>query len=124
VFESKLPRLRRCVAPHGSRGTLPPMPDEARTATSKLVPWANGSPTLLHIPGSEHFYLPCFSSEAGLRAAMQSASLPYSSVKRIDDGREFLCSIPPSLSGHSVRIVIDLRFLPDGRTRFLEVGRG
>jgi len=39
-------------------------------------------------------------------------------IKQIEDGREFLSSIP----GHII-VVADLRFMPNGRVRYVQVLR-
>lgn len=91
------------------------------TLTGKLVPWSDWQPVLLQIPGSDLLYLPCFSDEDGLRKTMGRAGAAYKSIKLIQDGGEFLSGVMESEGADQVRVILDARFLPNGRIRYMEV---
>lgn len=81
------------------------------------------SPVLLSIPGSTDYFLPCFSSASDLRKVLRRGRAAFDQIMQIDDGPSFLESIPPTLDEKRVRVIVDIRYLPNGRVRFLEVLR-
>lgn len=90
--------------------------------TGKLLPWSDG-PCLLVFSDSDASILPVFSTESLLREALKD-KLPFERIKQIMDGRAFLQDIPTKTpDGHPVRIVLDLRFVGDGKHRYTEILR-
>lgn len=103
-------------------------PPKAISLTGKLFAWKSmgitkGCPAFVQMPGSDDFYLPCFSDDAELRAEMAWARVEYDGIKCIEDGEEFLQSLPRTVDGHRVRIMIDPERRPDGKMRWAEVLR-
>jgi hypothetical protein len=90
------------------------------TLTGKLFPWDNhmNQPVLLAMPGSEFNYLPLFSTVDALRELMERANVPFDKIKHVDDGPEFMSSIPLH-----IKLICDPYFLDNGRVRFTEVFR-
>jgi hypothetical protein len=69
-----------------------------------LFPWrmtgfVRGAPVFLAMPGSRAVHVPCFAEETPLRAFMARAGLTFDRIKRIDDGDEFLDSLPREHGG-------------------------
>lgn len=89
------------------------------TLTGMIFPWtAEGQPAFLRVPGSSALYLPLFSDPTMLKIVMDGTSTPYVKVKKIDDGFEFLDSIPKD-----IRIMVEPWFTPEGRVRWTEIER-
>lgn len=88
--------------------------------TGMLMPWADGQPVLVHMMGvgSGVFYLPLFDDPDQLRAVLERAGISFQSIKQVDDGPEFLDSIPPEII-----VITNLRFTDEGRIRFHQVQR-
>jgi len=82
------------------------------------VPAGNEQPSMLAVPGSPHSYVPVFSTLAKLALFMDRSAMPYENVKKIDDGSEFLASIP-----EWIPIMYDPYYTPENRVRWLEVQR-
>ena len=93
-------------------------PVRAVELTGKLFPWSQEQPVLLQMPGSSALYLPCFSSAKGLREVLGRSRVGFGSIKQIDDGREFLSSIPGAIV-----VIVDPRYTEQGRVRFTQVLR-
>lgn len=89
--------------------------------TGKLFPWRGTGPVFLSVPGSEDLYVPLFSKASSLRAAMARLRVAFVSIKKIDDGHEFLDSIPAA--GVAIKVILDLHWTPEGRARWLELQR-
>lgn len=87
--------------------------------TGSLMPWKNGQPVLLSVPGSTSFYLPLFSRGEQLESIMSRANTSYESIKQVSDGRDFLSSIP-----NDIKVMVNPYFTPEGRLRWTEVLRG
>ena len=103
----------------------PPVPTGAPPAiirlTGRLVPFdADNQPVWIEIPDSPHRYLPIFDTQRELVHVLAKAGIRYEKIKRIDDGREFLESIPRRWMGQDVKIITRIRFMPDGRLRYFE----
>lgn len=86
--------------------------------TGCLIPWKGGQPVFMSMPGSPLSYLATFTTEAKLRAVMVEIGIEIDSIKNIDDGTEFLSSIPLD-----VPVIIDPHRVGD-KTRWTEVKRG
>ena len=88
--------------------------------TGMLMPWKNGQPSFVHMQGvgSTVFYLPLFDTEETLRAVLARADVSFDSIKHVDDGTDFLDSIPPEII-----VILNLRFTDEGRIRFHQVQR-
>jgi Family of unknown function (DUF6884) len=90
---------------------------EFPSLTGCLLPWGeNNQPALLGMPGTEALYLPVFSTLEKLAATMRRAGVAYAKVKHIDDGAEFLASLPPE-----VIVIHDAWFTLEGKVRFLQL---
>lgn len=95
-------------------------PEKELTLTGMLMPWWGGQPVLIHMlgAGSEVFYLPLFEEEHQLRSVLARAGISFASIKMVEDGPEFLDSIPPEII-----VVTNLRFTDEGKVRFHQVQR-
>lgn len=90
----------------------------AISITGYVIPWRNGEPVLLEMAGCNDYFLPVFSLPEKLRAAM--SGIQYDSVKKIDNGLEFVDSLRNAVLDRPVRIAVDLRW-EGGRNRFAEI---
>lgn len=87
--------------------------------TDMFVPfYDNGQPCLLNLPMSPHEYLPCFDTTEQLRRVLERGEVAYDRIKKIDNGREFMVSVPPE-----VIIVVNMRWTERGTIKFLQVFR-
>ena len=96
-------------------------PERELTLTGMLMPWLGvGQPALVHLQGvdSSVFYLPLFEDPDSLRSVLARAGVDFDSIKQVEDGPEFLASIPLDL-----RVITNLRFTEEGRVRYMEVRR-
>lgn len=93
--------------------------------TGKLLPWdeKRQQPVMLNMPGSDLNYLPLFSSKRQLEELMQGGEIPYDGIKVIDHGEEFVTGLLESSMEalQRTKVVLDLRFTPEGRVRFTEL---
>lgn len=98
-------------------------PHESLNITGMLFPWNGLEPVLLMMPGSELLYLPLFSTPEQLNELMMQAKTPFVSIKKIDDGAEFLSGIYDESPGarENVRVILNPYFLPNGRVRFTQI---
>jgi hypothetical protein len=90
---------------------------EAASLAGSVAAWDGDQPVLLALPGSDALYLPVFKSEAMLRDLFDMLKLRFTSIKRVDDGNEFLSSF----AGSNVVVISDLRMVEGGRFRFLQL---
>ncbi len=87
--------------------------------TGKLVPFmADEQPLFLNMPLSPHDYIACFATENALRSFMARAKVAFDKIKHIDDGTEFLVSIP-----HEVVVIVDPWWTEQGTVRFHQLFR-
>ncbi len=93
------------------------------TITGCFIPWLNGQPTWLHITGSTAVYLPLFSKEEDLRTRMAEIGSPFDNIKHVEDGPEMLASLPYTLGGELLKVILDPWFTADGKVRWTEVLR-
>jgi hypothetical protein len=95
-------------------------PPQDLTLTGMLMPWCGDRPALVHMHGVGEgvFYLPLFDEEDKLRTVLARANVPFKSIKLVEDGFEFLDSIPPDIV-----VITNLRFTDEGRIRFMQVQR-
>lgn len=95
-------------------------PEKELTLTGMLMPWKDGQPALLHMLGTEAsvYYLPLFEDPDQLRAVLARADVPFESIKQVEDGGEFLDSVPPDIV-----VVVNPRFTDEGKVRFFQVQR-
>lgn len=91
-------------------------PAESVSLTGLLFAWSGQDPILVNLPGTESLYLPCFSDEGNLRAMHEAAQVRFDRIKRIDNGAEFLRSIPSDIT-----VIVDPYLTPEGRLRFMQV---
>lgn len=98
----------------------PKMVGELKTVdlADKLIPFVDGQPHFMRVMGSPHFYLPCFDDEEQLKSTMELIGTTVYTVKKIDDGHEFLESIP-----EDIKIALNFRQMPNGKIRWTEIQR-
>jgi hypothetical protein len=96
--------------------------------TGKLFPWdqRRQQPVLLNMPGSPYDYIPLFSSKQQLEEMMQGGEIPYDDIKVIDHGEEFVAGLLESGGDvmQKTKVILDLRFTPEGKVRFTELFLG
>jgi hypothetical protein len=94
-------------------------PVEVIELSGCLFPWdtETDQPVLVHMVGSGAFYLPVFSTEEKLRGMMKKLG-PFGKIKMIQDGREFLDSVPLD-----VIVIKDAWHTLTGTVRFTQVQR-
>lgn len=97
-------------------------PPREITLTGKYLGWANGMPWLMRVVGSEDYFVPLFSDSDVLRSMVAQVEDSIDTVKKVDDGLEFLDSIPEEYDGKKLRVMLDPRFV-DGKVRYLEIQR-
>jgi hypothetical protein len=93
--------------------------------TGYLMPWRNDQPVWLQVPGGgSDLYIPLFTNREKLVAEMARIAMPYDGIKKIDDSREFLDSIPTHAPGtnRKIHVIVDFHQV-DGRVRYLELFR-
>lgn len=88
--------------------------------TGMLLPWRQEQPVYLKLGGSDYYYLPVFGEEWLLRETMEKARTSFEKIKQINSSPEFLTSFPVHIQ-KQVRIAVNLRFTPEGKTRWIEV---
>lgn len=86
--------------------------------TGHVIPWNDGPVLLTMAEADDNLYLPVFSTVEKLTDMMMLTEIAYQSIKRIDDRREFLDSLPAD-----VRVIIDPHFHESGRVRYTEILR-
>jgi len=117
------------MAAPGDPEIFPPRPVPDGTMiyaplTGMLIPWATRAPVLIHLLGSEAFYLPVFSTEEQLHSFMQMTTYVYDSIKMVENGVEFLESIPlRSPEGLDLIVIQNPRVTEEGRVRFFQIAR-
>lgn len=100
-------------------------PAEELDLTGKHFPWGLGLPCFLSMPGTDALYLPCFTDPEKLCEVMAQAKAHFTGVKTIEDGPEFLSSIPTTgPGGVDVHVILDPYYTPEGKVRFKQVLRG
>ncbi len=80
-------------------------------------------PALLTVPGSDALYLPVFDDVKKLVEAMIYSKTRYSNIKHIDDGAEFLESLPMKIGEKDLKVMLNPYFTPMGKVRWVEVQR-
>ena len=93
-------------------------PPETVTLTGLLFPWRNGQPVLLNVFGSPSLHLFCFKEKSNLLDICARAGASFDTVKQIDDGPEFLSSVPDEIV-----IALNPHFTPEGKIRYTQVQR-
>lgn len=98
-------------------------PETTVDLTDKLLPWREGQPVMLAMPGTDLMYLPLFSTEGQLRSLLERAGVPFESIKRVEDGWTFLHSfyVDNPWARKSIAVILDPYFLDNGRVRFVQV---
>lgn len=91
--------------------------------TGMIFPWKYGQPVLLSMPMSDALYLALFDSEVDLRAVMDKVGVPFDGIKLIDNGSEFLQSLPEALGGQPLKIILNPWFTEGGTVRYTEIQR-
>ena len=89
--------------------------------TGMLFPWNGQAPVMLNMPMSDFLYLPCFSTEKKLEGCLERAGISWRSIKHIDDGREFVESVPRTDGVQEIKIILDPYWTEKGTVRFTEV---
>jgi hypothetical protein len=95
-------------------------PERDVTLTGMLFPWRDDQPVLVHLTGdgTGTFCLPLFRDEDRLRAVLGAFGVPFASIKMVEDGPEFLESLP-----RDIAVIADLRITDEGRLRYLQIRR-
>lgn len=90
----------------------------AHVLTGKLMPVhrRDDQPVILTMPNNPSHFVPVFSTESDLRAAMLQAQQKTYKIKQITDGLDFAKSIIEA----KCRIMLDPRVV-DGNTRWTEI---
>lgn len=91
-------------------------PDRPVDLTGRLTPFEDGQPVPLSMPGTDDFFVACFSDETRLRSFMQESGIAYDRIKQITNGGEFIGEVLPK-----ARIILDPRRTERGTIRFTEV---
>jgi hypothetical protein len=86
-----------------------------------LFPWKNGLPVLVNLPGSQMFYLPCFSSEDLLTRTLEAGGVLWDSIRTLEDTEDFVLGVYEM--NPRVKIILDLHQTREGTLRFSEVVR-
>lgn len=81
----------------------------------------NDRPVLVGLTATTNLYLPCFQNKDDLDAVMEKVLKKQYTIKEIADGKRFLAVLPRELDGRKIKIVTNLRFMPNGSVRFTEV---
>lgn len=68
--------------------------------------------------GTSVQYLPLLSDGGQLESALSQAGVSYESIKQVEDGPDFLDSIPVEII-----VITDLRHTPEGKIRFHQIQR-
>ena len=63
-------------------------------------------------------HLPLFAGPEQLREVLHRVGIEFDGIKQVEDGHEFLQSVPPDIV-----VVTNLRFTPEGKTRYTQVQR-
>ena len=103
---------------------IPGKPLRSVGLTGKIFPWnpSTQQPVLTHMGASTTYYLACFSKEEDLRATMTRLGITGYTIKQIQDGPEFLSSIPSTYGDDTLHVILDPYLAEDGlRTRWTQV---
>lgn len=86
------------------------------------VAFIDGTPVVLQIENEDQdLFFPVFSSLEALEEGLATAGVPYDSIKQLENGREFFLSLPATIEGHRVRVIIDVYQTPEGKSRWYEI---
>ena len=98
-------------------------PEREVALTGKVFPWdpTIDNPLLLRMEESPAHYLACFSSADALRAMMAKLGITGYTIKLIQDGLEFHSSLPSTVGGQILHVILDPYFTEQGRIRFTQV---
>lgn len=96
-------------------------PEQGVTLTGALLPWKDGQPVLMQMPGAPFNYLPCFHDVGEAQSFLEEWSIEYDSIKQIDNGDEFLESLLPYFLSDHLKVIMDPWTTDEGRVRFLEL---
>lgn len=88
--------------------------------TGTLFPWDVDQPHFLRMPESHYRYLPCFTDVDKLKAMMARVGIFEYSIKKVEDGREFLTSFEVQ-GAEDIRVILDPHFIAGGKVRFTQV---
>jgi hypothetical protein len=87
--------------------------------TGHLFAWKDNQPVIMRMPGTDDLFLAVYSTVEKLHAI--HGGIGYT-IKRIDDGFEFLDSLPVETpDGHLLRVIVDPYYTPRRTVRFTEV---
>lgn len=85
-----------------------------------LFPWKDG-PVFVSMPGSDALYLPVFSKVEDLRPFLLRAQIFYLRIKQIQNGDEFIESLPRTDGVQEIKVILNPYYTPEGRVRFVEL---
>jgi len=103
------------VAPH----LVNPLPKNV-VLTGGLIPWHDDQPVLLRMPLSDLDYFPVFSSKELLEDTLGKAGIPFTSIKQVENGPEFLTTFTEE-HRRTMKLIFDPFFMSTGRIRFTQV---
>lgn len=86
--------------------------------TDKLIPFIGTQPHFMGVTGSSDLYLPCFDKQEQLEEIMEKVEITEYTIKRIENGAEFLESIPAD-----IKVALNFRILENGKVRWTEIQR-
>jgi hypothetical protein len=124
-----LERAKAAVLEHGEPPVRTEKPAELVDLTGHFFPH-NGSvgdavlPCFVQASGSTALYLPCFSTPEKLQAMMATFGVSYAGIKKIDDGMEFVRSLPMTMGDRDIKVILDPYVVPErGSVRWVEIFR-
>lgn len=80
----------------------------------RLLPYEDGFPVLVEVPGDDTRYVPCFASEQSLRSFMTRSRLKWTAIKQVQDADALM----EDLHAQQVSLMLDPYFTLDGRVRY------
>jgi hypothetical protein len=85
-----------------------------------LLPFHNGQPVLVQVPGSNDRFIPVFDEHQDLVATMIAAQAIYDKIKQIEPNvHEFLQSLVEAPI--PIKLMVNPYFMVEGKIRYLEM---
>lgn len=91
-------------------------PWRSLSLSGMLMGWAEGQPCLMRVMGSDAWHLALFSTLDKLETAHDEGWFEYESIKVVDDGNEFLESLPKEIA-----VILDPYITEKGTMRYFQV---
>lgn len=92
--------------------------------TGTVFPWdpERDQPLFLRMSASPAYYIACFSDVEALRALMMHLQIDGYTIKKVDDGAEFLSGLPAMLNkGEPLHVILDPYMTEQNTVRFKQV---